>query len=439
MTYPEIPRYGQLTEQIALYAHLKHEHGAQGIAPVLSRVEAALRQALAELQALPADPELARREPDDLCGIQSLRPQGPRKLWSRFDAHHYRGRLEGALLGRMAGCTLGAPVEGWPVERMEALAKENGDAFPPTDYWRYVPEPLKLRYGMSPRESYTRDKMYGVPVDDDLVYTLLGLLVMEDYGPRFTVEDVGNAWVKYLPLACTAEAVALANLKAGVPALKAGEVDNPYREWIGADIRSDPWGYVAPGRPEQAAAMAYRDAYISHRRQGIYGEMFFAAAIAAAFALQDPVEALEIGLTEIPQECALAQAIRWALTVAPEVKDYRQARAAMDERYPGMHRVHTINNACLTVWGITIGGTDFSRVIAETVAMGLDNDCTAATAGSIVGAVVGKKGIEPHWFQGFRDTLHSYLIGHPRFSISDLLDRFAVQASRVLQQHDGRP
>jgi ADP-ribosylglycohydrolase len=96
-----------------------------------------------------------------------------------------------------------------------------------------------------------------------------------------------------------------------------------------------------------------------------------------------------------------------------------------------MSGVHTINNACLTVWGITIGGTNLTKVIGETVAMGLDNDCTAATAGSIVGAVVGRRGVAPHWHARFNDTVHSYLRGRRRFRISDVLRRFARQAARV--------
>ncbi len=429
--YPKIPKYAKLTSQLELEAQLKAEYGARGVGESLARAERALKAALRELQALPIDKALARQEPNDLDQIKRLRPAGPRRIWEGFDAEAYGNRLEGALLGRMAGCTLGAPVEFWPVERMRTLADENGDAFPPTDYWSKVPNPKAKRYQMSRCEEYTRDVMNGVPVDDDIAYTLLGLLIAEEHGPDFTVEDVGKAWVKYLPYACSAEEVALNNLKKGVPASRAGVKDNPYCEWIGADIRSDPWGYMAPGWPERAAEMAYTDAYISHRRQGIYGEMFFAAAIAAAFTVDDPVEALRLGLSEIPRQCALAKAVRWALRVAPEIRDYKQARAAMEAKFKGMHHVHTINNACLTLWGITIGGTDFTKVIGNTVAMGMDNDCTAATAGSIVGAVVGKQGIPEHWHKNFNNKIHSYLIGKRSFPISGVLKRFERQASRV--------
>jgi ADP-ribosylglycohydrolase len=331
----------------------------------------------------------------------------------------------------MAGCTLGAPVELWPPDKMEALARENGERFPPTDYWKRVPEPKRLRYGFNRIEEYTRAGLRGVPVDDDVIYTLLGLLILEEHGPAFTTADVGRSWLKHLPMACTAEDVALRNLKRGLPASRAAAVNNPFCEWIGADIRSDPWGYAAPGWPERAAEMAWRDAYLSHRRQGIYGEMFFSAAIAAAFAVDCPVEALRVGLTEIPRDCALAQAVRWALRVAPRIRNHRDARAAVDRRFAGMHCVHTVNNACLTVFGITIGRGDFTRTIGETVAMGLDNDCTAATAGSLLGAVLGRPGIPARWHRPFGDTVHSYLIRKPKFGIRDLLRRFERQARRV--------
>ncbi len=418
-------------ETINRYAMMKTEYGAEGVADKVAEIEATLKEKLAELIALPDDAALTRAEPDDLPAIQALRPAGKRRMWSAVSAD-FRERLEGALIGRCAGCTLGSIVEGWDVERMERWAAYLGDEYPLTDYWSEAEQPHELKYQTSPREDFTPAKMDGVPTDDDICYTQLGLMILEEYGPDFTTDDLGEAWVKYLPFAFTAEGIALDNLRAGVPALQAADVDNPCVQYIGADIRSDPWGYAAPGYPEKAAEFAHRDAAVSHRRNGIYGAMYFSAAISAAFAVDDPVEALRIGLEEIPADCYLAREVRWALEEAASIKNYREARAAVDARYPGMHKVHAINNAVLTIWGLTIGGDDYSKVIGETVAMGLDNDCTAATAGSIWGAVYGKGAIPKHWHKNFNNKAHTFLIGQETFALDDMIDRFIAQAGEIV-------
>jgi ADP-ribosylglycohydrolase len=188
---------------------------------------------------------------------------------------------------------------------------------------------------------------------------------------------------------------------------------------------------MAPAYPEKAAEMAYRDAYISHRRNGIYGEMFFSAAQAAAFAVDNAADALEIGLSEIPKECMLAKDVRWALHESGSIRNYKEARQAVDERFIGMSKVHTNNNACLTIFGLMIGGNDVTKVIGETVAMGMDNDCTAATAGSIVGAIVGKKGVSEHWYKNFNNTVYTYMNNREEFKISDLIQRFTDQSAKV--------
>jgi hypothetical protein len=133
--YHQSPQLWRLIEQLKVQAQLKAEYGAKGIRQPLAKAERALKDAVRELQALPIDETLAKREPNDLAQIKGLRPAGPRRIWETFDRAAYGDRLEGALLGRMAGCTLGAPVEFWSIVRMRALAEENGDAFPPTDYW----------------------------------------------------------------------------------------------------------------------------------------------------------------------------------------------------------------------------------------------------------------------------------------------------------------
>ena len=427
--YPNLP--ANWGETINRYAMQKVEFGAPGVAEKMAEIEATIKQKLAELNALPNDADLAAAEPDDLESIRDLRPAGSRRLWSAVSAD-YRDRLEGSLLGRCAGCTLGAIVEGWEVERMERWAEYLGDAFPPLDYWSAAERPHDRQYLTIPRENFTAAKMDGVPTDDDINYTLLGLMILEEYGLDFTVDDVGDAWVKYLPLAYTAEGIALDNLRQGKPAMQAADIGNPCVQWIGADIRSDPWGYAAPGFPEKAAEFAWRDAYVSHRRNGIFAAMYFSAVIAAAFAVDNPIDALRIGLEEIPADCILAREVRWALDKAPSIKNYRDAASIVAQRYPQMRKAHSLNNTVLTVWGLTVGGGDYTKVIGETVAMGQDNDCTAATAGSIFGAVYGKSAIPEHWYKDFNNTIHTYLYHQSPFAIDKVLDRFTAQATRVL-------
>ncbi len=437
MDYPIMPEFCDLVTEIEAHSRLKHEYGSKGIQEVLNEAYDQLKAVSEHIKKIDIDEALAKCEPNDLSDIIKLRPVGPRKLWKSIDPIDYADKLEGAFLARMAGCTLGAIVEFWSVDQMEKWAKYTSQVFPPIDYWEKTRFPNDIRYGKTDYISYTRESIDKVPVDDDITYTLLGLYIVEASGINFTTEDVGEVWLKYLPYACTAEEVALKNLKANIHPLETADIHNPYCQWIGADIRSDPFAYMAPAYPEKAANMAYHDAYLSHRRNGIYGEMFFAATQAAAFAVDHPVEALKIGLTEIPAECNLAKDVRWALECGVEIKDYKQARAAVDEHFKGMSEVHTNNNACLTIFGLMIGGTDVTKVISETVAMGLDNDCTAATAGSIVGAIVGKKGVPEHWYKNFNNTVDSYLIDVGEMKIDDVLTRFAAQAKKVYSETEG--
>ncbi|MCY3865985.1 MAG: ADP-ribosylglycohydrolase family protein [Chloroflexi bacterium] len=426
--YPEPLQ--DIERSINHWALLKAETGAAGLDEKMAEIRALLAEKLAELRALPDDPALRAAEPDDLDAIRALRPDGERRYWTKLPEATYRDRLEGAWLGRCAGNVLGSIVELWDIDKMEAWAEHLGDAFPPADYWSEAERPNELKYETSRRDAFTPSKMDGVPTDDDLIYTQLGMLVLEEYGLDFSVDDVGAAWIKYLPVSPASPV--LPNLQAGVPAWEAAIVDNPTQFWIIGDIQSDPWGYAAPGYPEKAAEFSWRNATICSRRNGIYGAMYFSAVIAAAFALGDPMAALEAGLSEIPADCVLAGELRWALAIADDIQDYRAARAAADERYNGMHPVHTINNAALTVWGLAIGGDDFSKVIGETVAMGLDNDCTAATAGSIFGAAYGKDAIPERWTRNFNNKAHSFIIGQPEFALDDMVDRFTALAAKVL-------
>ncbi|MBP6963175.1 MAG: ADP-ribosylglycohydrolase family protein [Armatimonadetes bacterium] len=368
-------------------------------------------------------------EPVAYKSILKARPKGPRSLKFDLTDEQLYDKMLGAWLGRGAGCVLGIPVEGWSRTKIQEWAGILEQPYPLAEYWRDTPR--RGNHYSEPIINFLKGRIDHIGPDDDITYTVLGLLILEEYGLGFTSRHVGEAWVKLLPMACTAEHVALENLKKGLKPPKTALKDNPYMEWIGADIRSDPWGYAAPGLPEVAADFAYRDASVSHIMNGTYGEMFFSAAIAAAFVVNDPIECLRIGLTEIPAKCRLTETVKETLKWCRQDADWGATETRIAKKYDGMSMAHTLNNAALTVAGLWYGEGDLQKTISFTVMGGVDTDCTGATAGSIVGAILGARKLPKKWVGPFGDGLSTYIRGHEKQSISDLARRCCAVAKQV--------
>lgn len=391
------------------------------------------------LDALGPDAELELREPSELDAIRQLRPDGPRALPMDLDDERLTDRMLGAWLGRAAGCALGKPVESWSRAEIRAVLEFAGEY--PLE--RYIPPvDWPVRPWHSNNINCLRGNISRMARDDDMDYTLLGLVLMERCGHAFTTQDVGDAWLRYLPYhsVYTAERETYRNLVAGLGPPETATWRNPFREWIGAQIRADFWGYAAAGLPELAAEFAWRDARLSHVKNGIYGEMWMAASIAAAFVVDDPVEAIRIGLSEIPAECRLARAVT-------QVLDWHSGRLSrealldkIEETLGAYHGVHTINNAALVVAGLLLGDRDLGTTICAAVEGGWDTDCNSASAGSLVGAMVGANAMAYEWVGPLNDTLETALSsvgeGAP-LRFSDLAARSAAQARIVRKEMSG--
>ncbi|MFL5660316.1 MAG: ADP-ribosylglycohydrolase family protein, partial [Ktedonobacteraceae bacterium] len=233
----------------------------------------------------------------------------------------------------------------------------------------------------------------------------------------------------------TAERVAYRNLIYGLQAPATATYRNPYREWIGAQIRADMWGYVSPGNPRRAATMAFQDAALSHVQNGIYGEMWASALIAACFVTQNMTNALEASLAEIPPRSRLAEAVRDVLAMYARGLDWEEARDEIEQRYYGKyHFVHTINNAAVLSAALLWGEGDYTRTIGLAVQGGWDTDCNGATAGSAFGAMHGTRSLPAYWIEPLNDLIRSAVFGFDNARISDLAERtlaLALKASSL--------
>jgi ADP-ribosylglycohydrolase len=378
----------------------------------------------AELDSLPL-PVTGRNEPSDLDEIRGLRPDVVHNYSVALDREEIYDRIYGAWLARCAGCMLGKPVEGWSRDKIEAYLRA-ADDWPLHSYFPVIdpfPEGLALRPGEY--ETATLGNITRAERDDDTDFTVLALHIAEEFGRSFTPLDVVLALVERLPYyrVYTAEAVAYRNLLNEIDPPETARYRNPYREWIGAQIRADFWGYINPGNPELAAEMAFRDAVISHTANGIYGAMWAAACVAAAFSFDDLRGVIRAGLAEIPDECRLAEAVRDTMAWTDRASGWQEAWNMVNERYGAYHNVHVIKNTCAIVIGLMMGEGDLEKSICTTVMEGWDTDCTGATVGSIVGALRGATSLPSEWIVPLNDTLTSTVFGYENARISDLAQR----------------
>ena len=404
--------------------------------------DAKLRLVWQRMLALPIRSDFPFVEPDDLDAIKAQRPAAVKLPALALSDDALYDRLYGAWLARCCGCALGKPVEPF-MEPMNGLSSRQrvkeyllgvGPGEWPLNNYFSARSSSEEKTGKLGWSQSTRERIAFMESDDDIRYTVIGQLVLLRHGLSFTTLHVAQAWLWNLPYrtVCTAETQAYRNIvnacdfHLGFDEDVAKRIDwhwvatheNPYREWIGADIRIDSYGYAAPGNPELAAELAWRDARLSHVKNGLYGAMLFSAMIAAAFVTDDVRLIVEAGLAQIPQRSRLATDMRQTIALCEkhgcDAARFEDVLIEIEKAFGHYSPVHTNNNAALVIAALLLGKRDMEKAITIAVMGGWDTDCTGATAGSIVGAMVGASKLPAKWTAPLNDTLNAELPGyHP--------------------------
>jgi ADP-ribosylglycohydrolase len=397
--------------------------------PVAPALRALALELLDELESIPRP--LAAKEPDDVDEILAQADPAPAR--TVIDAGD---RIAGAWLGRAAGCVLGKPVENIPREGIRAIAQATGN-WPVAGWFTAdgLPEEVSERWpwNRASRPTSLAENIDGIPEDDDLNFTMLGVALLERCGTGFDALDVAKIWLDYMPPGriFTAERVAVRNLLEGYLPPETATRRNPFREWIGARLRADPYGWAAAGDPVAAARMAWADASVSHTANGVYAAMFMAAAHAASLSESSASACADAGLSVVPARSRLAEALRTARDLAGE----REWEAVVDElyaRYGGYHWVHAINNTVLVAATLYAFDGDFSGGISAVVQGGWDTDTNGAAVGSVLGATLGIGRIEERWAAPLGGRFSSSLPGFDGIAIDELVRRtVAVAAARA--------
>ncbi|MBQ8768377.1 MAG: ADP-ribosylglycohydrolase family protein [Oscillospiraceae bacterium] len=361
-------------------------------------------------------------EPSDLASIQALRKP---HSYVQIAPADMEDKLLGAWLGRICGCMLGKSIEGIRSHELIQFLKETGN-YP---LHRYIlrsdlTDQICAKYKFPLADGIYADEIDGMPPDDDTNYTVLYQEIIEKYGRDFTPNDVAKTWLSSQPkdAYCTAERVAYCNFVNGFQPPQSAVYQNAYREWIGAQIRGDYFGYINPGNPQLAAEMAWRDACISHVKNGIYGEMFVAAMLSVAAVNSNIRDIILGGLAQIPHTSRLYEAVRSVLSGFENGVSADACFASIHQKYDEHTShgwCHTIPNAMIVAAALLYGGGDYAKSICMAVQTAFDTDCNAATVGSILGMVYGSNLIPEYWTKPLNNTLHTSIFRVGTVMITD--------------------
>ena len=388
-----------------------------------------VRRFLEQSAFFPILKEYPYNEPSDLTTIQKLRPKiiPTDQLEINLTDKEYLDRIYGAWLGRCSGCLLGKPIEGLQVSAIWPYLRETNQ-FPLVNYLdSSLSEALKGKFSFETSRGYI-DQIDHMVEDDDLNYTVISLAVMSHFGWGFTPDNVTTFWLENLPAyhTFTAERVAYRNFLLNKYPPDSAFYCNPYREWIGAQIRGDFWGYVCPGEPARAATLAWRDASLSHIKNGIYGEMWVAAMCSAAASAISPRQVLEIGLSQIPEMSRLSHSLHEVIEWYDSGKSVEEAVDLIHQHWDDSnphHWCHTLSNAQIVALGLLWGEGNFERSISWAVTSGFDTDCNGATVGSVIGMLQGANRLPGKWINKLNNKLDTGITGYHHVLISDLAER----------------
>ncbi len=330
-------------------------------------------------------------------------------------------KIEGGWAGQMIGVSYGAPTE------FRSNGKINEAELPP---WK-------------------PDRVSNSLNQDDLYVDMTFAKVIDDKGLDATSDDFGAMFKDARYSLWHANLAARRALRRGVPATLSGTPKyNAHANDIDFQIESDFIGLMAPGLPQAANDIAWRAGRVMNYGDGIYGGMFVAGMYAAAFFERDPRKVVQAGLASIPSASPYARLITDVLAWSKQYpgdwkKVWQLIEDKWDRRDPcpdGALRPFNIDaklNGAYIALGLLYGGRDFGKTLEISTRSGQDSDCNPASAGGILGVMLGYRNIPEEWKGGI-PAIADQKFRYTDFSFHTIVESNEKRTLALIQKTGGK-
>lgn len=335
-------------------------------------------------------------------------------------------KIKGGWAGQTIGCTYGGPTEFRYSGTMIA------DYIPidwPDGY-------IKWYYDNSPG-------LY-----DDVYMDLTFVDVFDRLGLDAPVDSFAMAFAKAGYPLWHANQAARYNILQGLKAPESGHWrNNPHADDIDFQIEADFAGLMAPGMPATASKISDGIGHIMNYGDGWYGGVYVANMYALAFVCNDVEFIVEEALKSIPAESkfykVMADVIKWHKEY-PD--DWKQCWAEVEKIYdddkscPGgifqpFNIDATVNSAYIII-GLLYGEGDFYKTLDISTRCGQDSDCNPASAGGILGTMLGYSNIPEYWMKNLKEV-EDIDFAHTTISLNKVYQLGLNQALQVVERNGG--
>lgn len=344
-----------------------------------------------------------------------------------FTKEQLTDKIKGGWAGQVIGVTYGAPTE-----------------------FRYkgmmIPDSVSIEWG---DPDYIKGWMEKFPgLYDDIYMDLTFVEVYERLGLDAPVDSMAAAFAHAGYNLWEANQTARYNILNGIMPPESGHwKNNPHADDIDFQIESDFAGLMSPGMPNTAAVFCDSIGHIMNYGDGWYGGVYMSAMYSLAFVCDSVETVVSEALKCIPEQSRYYQCISDVIATYNESPDdWKKAWQRCADYWDktlccptGAYVPYNIDaalNSAYVVIGLLYGHGDFGRTIEIATRCGQDSDCNPASAGGILGTILGYENIPQEWLEPLK-VAEDIDFAYTSSSLNDTYKMSFNQALKVIERNGG--
>lgn len=328
-----------------------------------------------------------------------------------------RDKIAGGWAGKMIGVTYGAPTE----------FRAQGKTY--TDSINWKPSDIT-----------------GSMWQDDIYVQLTFLMTMDKYGYDAPAKKYQEMFAKAGYMLWHANMQARKNWYDSIFAPLSGSPEfNLHADDIDFQIESDYIGFMCPGMPRTASAIADKTGRIMNYGDGLYGGIFVAALYSEAYFESDIPVLIEKALRSIPSGSDYYKTVRDVIILHRQYPaDWQAAWKELEDKWGDVDicgagssfNIDAKLNGAYIVMGLLYGEGDPMKTMEISTRCGQDSDCNPSNAMAVLGVIKGFSGLPLEMQEGVKAVSDSVFI-HTSYSFNTAVNSTNKYALDLIAKNGG--